>query len=1057
MDMVTILIQATALMMVLILLRPLLKRYLSARWCCALWALPALRLLLPFEWESAMSVMAPMQPVAQEVESVVNRPVAQIAPSGWLGTAVGAPITGNTVQNTVQNAAQSTAPIQSAATAPEISLGRILLVLWLVGAVITGGIILYQNIRFYSGAKRLAEPCGMAEKLPVYLVRGLPSPCLAGVFKPRIYINEHTLVSEDVLTMTLRHELTHYRRRDHIWGAVRGVLLALYWFHPLVWYCSELFRSDCETACDAAATRGMSKDERESYGMALISLASRSGKRDAGRLVCLSTMGGSKKLLKERITRLAKGRTFRFAAVFALLLAAVLCCTMCTVPHEEETPDSLEDISSGNQPATPVCEPVEIKGHVLVDGAPRSVRMTLTLEDVLKGDEAYEILSRKNADLEYPDSEHEYVIVTFSVVYNGGAVEMLSLSENRATLDDAKLYFSLSNAESNAIDVTDSLEDPIYDVTLPRGGYDRGKVAFLQEKDNENPLYFVGFGQQSSFLINWISREDPPDAENIELDIVEWEISTYDPALGGVGTLEDLAWSLELTVYEKDFVHMDEDEINSIVSEYEYLIDDYRFMGRVSEDGTIRYIVGEYQGDFPDCAFYGLYSIETNNGDQFLYRPEDVDAVEEDMFNGRTPVDGILLKNSRVTHFSNSSLILIQPNTSTVPLDGVCYRYMEGQNGRSYILDAVSRGISVGATSEPYLEVYRISELYGEISERIALTEEEAEQILSEPMVKLKDGYGIVATLHYNGETTLYSEFKGVPQTVIHLARKHCEYRFSTPASIEGNIVKATLECNWLYQPLYAAEEDLPRLREILKGAEFEFVGACGYGAKLTIEMENGETMVLFKGTDSCDTIVFGSYGGYTLGNKQNIEFWEIFGLDPETKELRSQQQALQNMFPMELLFASGAGAWGTTLTLNLDGTFTGQFYDSNMGENGENYPNGTVYYCNFSGRFGSMMKLNDYAYYMRLEELAYDTDIGREQIGGEEGIRYVTAEPYGIAGGEEFIFYLPGTPVEELNEDFLSWWPSAYLWRGGSLYNLDGYGLFNVNTGDGFFSNWVS
>ena len=920
MDMVTILIQATALMMVLILLRPLLKRYLSARWCCALWALPALRLLLPFEWESAMSVMAPMQPVAQEVESVVNRPVAQIAPSGWLGTAVGAPITGNTVQNTMQNAAQSTAPIQNAATAPEISLGSILLVLWLVGVVITGGIILYQNIRFYSGAKRLAEPCGMAEKLPVYLVRGLPSPCLAGVFKPRIYINEHTLVSEDVLTMTLRHELTHYRRRDHIWGAVRGVLLALYWFHPLVWYCSELFRSDCETACDAAATRGMSKDERESYGMALISLASRSGKRDAGRLVCLSTMGGSKKLLKERITRLAKGRTFRFAAVFALLLAAVLCCTMCTVPH---------------------------------DG------ITIT---------------------------------------------------NPGEQSDINSETTLPEDDSHAVNTPDE------DV-----------------------------------------EQDDGSIVDTKLDIIEWNYAIYEPSLGMPGTLDDLVCCLELTVTDQEFTHMDEDEMSGILSEYAALLDGYRFMGRVSEDGTIRYIVGEYQGDFPDCAFYGLYSIETNNGDQFLYHPEDVDAVEEDIFNGRTPVDGILLKNSRVTHFSNSSLILIQPNTSTVPLDGVCYRYMEGQNGRSYILDAVSRGISVGATSEPYLEVYRVSELYGEISERIALTEEEAEQILSEPMVKLKDGYGIVATLHYNGETTLYSEFKGVPQTVLDLARKHCEYRFATPADIEGDIVKATLECNWLYQPLYADEDALPRLREILKGAEFEFVGACGYGAKLTIEMENGETMVLFKGTDSCDTIVFGSYGGYTLGNKQNIEFWEIFGLDPETKELRSQQQALQNMFPMDLLFASGAGAWGTTLTLNLDGTFTGQFYDSNMGENGENYPNGTVYYCNFSGRFGSMMKLNDYAYYMRLEELAYDTDIGREQIGGEEGIRYVTAEPYGIAGGEEFIFYLPGTPVEELNEDFLSWWPSAYLWRGGSLYNLDGYGLFNVNTGDGFFSNWVS
>ena len=189
--------------------------------------------------------------------------------------------------------------------------------------------------------------------------------------------------------------------------------------------------------------------------------------------------------------------------------------------------------------------------------------------------------------------------------------------------------------------------------------------------------------------------------------------------------------------------------------------------------------------------------------------------------------------------------------------------------------------------------------------------------------------------------------------------------------------------------------------------------------------------------------------------HRETVEFWEMFGLDPDTKELRSQQQALQSVFPMEMMFASGAGAWGTTLTLNLDGTFTGQFHDSNMGENGENYPNGTVYYCNFSGRFGSMMKMNDYAYYMCLEELVYDTDIDREEIGTDEGVRYITAEPYGMAGGVEFIFYLPGTPVKMLDESFLSWWPSAYLWREGKLDTLDAYGLYNVNTGDGFFSNW--
>lgn len=913
MSAVTILLQATLLMLALIALRPLLKRFLPARIRCALWAIPALRLLLPFEWESSLSVMAPVQPVAQSVGNAVSRPVTELAPSGWLGSGIGAPELGNSVQNAVQNTVQSPAPAQPVPPAPELSLAAVLFVLWLIGALVTGGIILYQNIRFYSGVKRLAEPYGKARRLPVCLVRDLPCPCLAGVLRPTIYINEQALLSEEVLQMTLRHEMTHYKRLDHVWSAVRGLMLALYWFHPLVWYCSELFRRDCETACDAAATRGMDKTAREDYGMALITLASRSGKRDAGRLVCLSTMSGSKKLLKERITQLARGRTFRFAAVIALVLAAVLCFTMCTVPHSE-----------------------------------------------------------------------------------GGEINLPDAGEQ-------------SGDESG---------------TTPPTGEDGAE-----------------------------NTPDSGDSIEIELDIIEWDYAIYEPSLGMPGTLDDLVCCLELTVPGHEFVSMDEDKVSDILYEYEDLIDGYRLMGRVSEDGSISYIVGEYQGDFTDCAFYMLYSIETNSGNQLLYRPEEVDAVEEATANGRIPDCGVLVQKSRVTHFSNSSLILIQPKTSSLPLDGVCYRYMSGQTGRAYILDAVSRGISVGATPEPYLEVYRLSEEYGEIAERIPLTEEQVQKILSDPLVEIEEGCGFSAVLRTGGDYLYYTQSAGVPKTVYELALSQCDYRFASPKDIDGAIVKATLECSWLHQPLYADTKDLPRLREILKGAKFGYVGACGYGAKLTVELESGETLVMFKGCDSCDSAVFGSYGGYFLGDKQNAEFWKMFGLDPETKELLFYQQALQNGFPMDLLFASGAGAWGTTLTLNPDGTFEGQYHDSNMGENGDGYPNGTVYYCNFSGRFGSMMKLNDYSYYMRLEELVYDTDIGREQLGTEEGLRYVTAEPYGIAGGEEFIFYLPGTPADVLNEDFLNWWPDAYLWRSGELSTLNCYGIHNVNTGEGFFT----
>ena len=89
----------------------------------------------------------------------------------------------------------------------------------------------------------------------------------------------------------------------------------------------------------------------------------------------------------------------------------------------------------------------------------------------------------------------------------------------------------------------------------------------------------------------------------------------------------------------------------------------------------------------------------------------------------------------------------------------------------------------------------------------------------------------------------------------------------------------------WLDEPLYAQETALPRLREMLTKAEKGYVGACGYGAKLTLTFTGGEKLTVFKGTDDCDTVVFGSYGGYFLGSEENTEFWTTFGLDPATKE----------------------------------------------------------------------------------------------------------------------------------------------------------------------------
>ncbi len=745
MNVFTLLIQATALMAALMLLRPLLKRWLSARARRALWFIPAARLLFPFEIKSAFSIMAPVQPVSTGLSEAVSRPTG-IEPPSWLGSGIGV------MESNVYHSTVPALPDPgTAAVSSGFAIGDILIALWLIGSAVTAGIIIYRNIKFSRAAKRIAEPMGDGFGLPVYLVRGLPSPCLAGIFRPVIYINELSLTSDEVLEMTVRHELTHYKRLDHIWGGVRAILLALYWFHPLVWLSAEMFRADCETACDEAATLGMDKDERESYGMALITLASR-GKGGAGSLMCFSTMNGGKKLLYERISRLAGTKTLRHAALIAVMLAAVLCFTMCTVPQ------------------------------------------------------------------------------------SGGE---------------------------------DSLPPP-----SPTPGF-MGEEPLASESD-ESPM---------------ATTEPVPM-----------------PAMGEEGTLEDMAYFLELAA-NTEFELMDMSMSEEIFSEYGSLLDDFRFITRVSTDGRYAYIAGEYMGNADNNPLRSLYSVEMNYADseeyvQVLYNEAQQDWVERSIAASQLPMDTMLLHNSRIYWHPDSPLIIIEAYSAEDSLTVGYSRYLSGQ--RAYIADAVERGIALTRPDGPYLEVYLISEKWGEISERIPLTEAEAEAIASEELTEIIPGFGFSAALYYDNNHTFYNENRGIPQTVLDLAVEKCDYRFGDPGMITAPITEAKLECSWLTEPLYADEADLARLESILKNAQFGYVGACGYGAKLTVRMGN-EMVTMFKGTDGCDTIVFGSYSGYFLGDAENTEFWEIFGLDAESKMPKAPSVILNTVEGTVQLFSEDA------------------------------------------------------------------------------------------------------------------------------------------------------
>ncbi len=159
----------------------------------------------------------------------------------------------------------------------------------------------------------------------------------------------------------------------------------------------------------------------------------------------------------------------------------------------------------------------------------------------------------------------------------------------------------------------------------------------------------------------------------------------------------------------------------------------------------------------------------------------------------------------------------------------------------------------------------------------------------------------------------------------------------------------------------------------------------------------------------------------------------------------------LAPVFPIEFLFASGASSSGTELVLNQDGSFAGQHFD-HENATGDGYSKGTCYLCDFSGRFEDIRQITPYIYSMTLAELDTEKEEGEEWI--EDDVLYIAARPYGLEDGEEFLLYTPGVPLEEIPEEFLSWWMGrgSYQEDGGSRQTLPCYGLFNIAAGKGFF-----
>lgn len=344
-----ILLTSSVLILALLALRRLFRRTISRRMQYTLWALVLVRLLVPLNVGTlAHNVLSAAEPVQTAVEKRLETPVLYMQdgterhPTQLLS---GEESQGDP-QPPPSDAAQSAPADEYSIVAPTyraVALSEALTYVWYAGMLIVGAWFLFTNLRFARALRKARTPYSVEGcRYPVYLVSALPSPCLFGVLRPAIYLNNAAAASPELLRFVLAHEQTHARHLDPLWSLLRGLCLTVYWFDPLVWLAAVLSREDGELACDEGTLRALGADERTAYGKALLSLVPVCTKPQ-NPLLGATTMTGGKKSLKERVTRIAENRQAKTAAVFAAGALAALVCAVSFTGAPDTPPEVTQE------------------------------------------------------------------------------------------------------------------------------------------------------------------------------------------------------------------------------------------------------------------------------------------------------------------------------------------------------------------------------------------------------------------------------------------------------------------------------------------------------------------------------------------------------------------------------------------------------------------------------------------------------------------------------------------------------------------------------------------
>ena len=281
----------------------LLLRQAPKKFSYWLWAGAAFRLVCPFSFPAAFSLLA-LAPAAQTVAE--TGPLTEVSYLPGAGLPEAAPGVG---------AADAALP-QAAGAGQALGLWEVLGLVWLLGAaaLVIGALVAYLRVK-----GQVATAVKFAHN--VYECGAFRSPFVLGFFRPKIYIpfgleprqREHVLC----------HESAHIQRRDYLIKPLGFLLLAIHWFNPLVWLAFHLMSRDMEMSCDEKVLSQLGEEARREYSLSLLSIGSRR------RFPAPNPLAFGETGVKERVVNVMKFRRAKRWVTVAAAVAVVAVTAAC--------------------------------------------------------------------------------------------------------------------------------------------------------------------------------------------------------------------------------------------------------------------------------------------------------------------------------------------------------------------------------------------------------------------------------------------------------------------------------------------------------------------------------------------------------------------------------------------------------------------------------------------------------------------------------------------------------------------------------------------------------